>query len=695
MRARVLLALLALTTGLVGAATFSPAGADTTGFRDFSYSGTTAPTGQKPQSKLWFNDGVWWGSLFNRATTDFEIYRYDWPTHTWSTTGTVIDERGTSFMDTLWDGNKLFVATAGTSTSTTGHQARVVRYSYDSVAKRYTRDSGFPVNITNAGVKSIVLAKDSTDTLWATYTQGGKVWVLHSLSGHASWTKPYVLPVTGAQQIGTDEISAVVHYDGNKIGVMWSNQNDSTMYWASHADGQADTAWTEVAAYRRPEGADDHINLKSLQADHSGRVFAAVKTSLNGSSDPLINLLALRSDGSWTSHEFGKVADNHTRAIVQIDSVNRQLYMFAASPCCSGGVIYMKQTSLDSLAFPAGKGTPFIASSTDPKINNPTSSKHTVSPATGLIVMAGDDSTKTYLHNRLTLGGTGGGGGGGGTTPTAPDTSITDGPSGTTTSTSASFSFTSTASGATYECSLDGAAFTACASPKTYSGLPAGSHTFSVRSSANGLTDSSPATRTWTISSSTTPTLFSDNFEGGFDGWSVVTAGSGTAGTVAGAGSGGSAGARFAADATTSSVAYARRGLGSSYNQVTVSTWVVAQSAGGTNAAPILRLRDSSGAVVASVIRRSESGRLQVSFGGSTYSSTAYLPLGKPVQIVLKVGVAGSGVSTVELLVDGVSAYRTTTASLSSAVANLQIGSDWKQEPLTVVFDDVSVRSGL
>src|SRR5512134_839999 len=28
----------------------------TVGYRDFSYTGTTAPTGEKPQSKLWVND---------------------------------------------------------------------------------------------------------------------------------------------------------------------------------------------------------------------------------------------------------------------------------------------------------------------------------------------------------------------------------------------------------------------------------------------------------------------------------------------------------------------------------------------------------------------------------------------------------------------------------------------------------------
>jgi len=32
------------------------------GSRDFSFNATSvvAPTGEKPQSKLWFNDGTWW-----------------------------------------------------------------------------------------------------------------------------------------------------------------------------------------------------------------------------------------------------------------------------------------------------------------------------------------------------------------------------------------------------------------------------------------------------------------------------------------------------------------------------------------------------------------------------------------------------------------------------------------------------------
>ena len=87
---------------------------------------------------------------------------------------------------------------------------------------------------------------------------------------------------------------------------------------------------------------------------------------------------------------------------------------------------------------------------------------------------------------------------------TAPNTSITGGPSGTVASTSASFEFTSSESGSTFECRLDGGAWASCASPKSYSGLGESSHTFAVRAmDAAGNTDASPASRTWTISNST------------------------------------------------------------------------------------------------------------------------------------------------------------------------------------------------
>jgi hypothetical protein len=83
---------------------------------------------------------------------------------------------------------------------------------------------------------------------------------------------------------------------------------------------------------------------------------------------------------------------------------------------------------------------------------------------------------------------------------TPPNTTIVSGPSGTVKSRDATFTFSSTEPSSTFECSRDGAAFSACSSPWEYTGLANGSHTFKVRATdAAGNTDQSPASRTWKV----------------------------------------------------------------------------------------------------------------------------------------------------------------------------------------------------
>jgi hypothetical protein len=134
-------------------------------------------------------------------------------------------------------------------------------------------------------------------------------------------------------------------------------------------------------------------------------VLAAVKTSATVSTQTLTQMLRLRADGTWTSHPFGTVQDNHTRPIVQVDIENRQAYMFATSACCRGDAIYYKQTSLDALSFPAGRGAPFIQGAGDLRINNPTGTKQALDHVSGLLVLASDDANHTYVHNYRAIAG--------------------------------------------------------------------------------------------------------------------------------------------------------------------------------------------------------------------------------------------------------------------------------------------------
>jgi hypothetical protein len=89
--------------------------------------------------------------------------------------------------------------------------------------------------------------------------------------------------------------------------------------------------------------------------------------------------------------------------------------------------------------------------------------------------------------------------------PAAPDTTITEGPSGTVASTTALFRFSSSIPSAYFECSLDGSSFLPC-SEGYYTDLSEGSHTFAVRAvNSLGTPDPSPATRTFTVNSSGGP----------------------------------------------------------------------------------------------------------------------------------------------------------------------------------------------
>ena len=474
------------------------------GYRDFNYgTGMNEPTADKPQSKLWFNDGIWWGSLWNPAVRKWEIHRFDWNTNTWTTTGTSIDARGNVKPDVLWDGTRLYIATAPNDTGSTDQRAFVRRYSYDAANKKYTLDPTFPAVVASGPMETIVLDKDTTGKLWVTFTQGSKVYVNRSLDSDSSWGTPFVPPALSGTTVNPDDISSVISFDRPtgppQIGLMWSNQNDNAMYFATHKDGNPDTAWqpTQVAV-GGPKYADDHISLRSLEADSSGRVFAAVKTSLNDGTtnpdDPLVLLLVLGQQNQWNKHVFGRARDNHTKPMVTIDQVNRKVYVFATGPT---GTIYYKQSALDNISFPVGLGTPFIKSTNN--INNVTSTKQNITQAsgigaTGILVLASDNVNRYDWHNTIKT-----------EAPppsdtTPPETTIDSGPSGTVSSASASFGFSSSETGSTFQCSLDGVAFATCTSPKDYTGLSDGSHTFEVKATdAAGNTDATPATRSWSV----------------------------------------------------------------------------------------------------------------------------------------------------------------------------------------------------
>ena len=91
-----------------------------------------------------------------------------------------------------------------------------------------------------------------------------------------------------------------------------------------------------------------------------------------------------------------------------------------------------------------------------------------------------------------------------------PVAAILSGPSGLSQATTVSFEFDSNKDGL-FECKLDGpgtatGAYERCESPTTYSGLAAGSYTFSMYARDLAWTASSTKTRSFTVEPNATPT---------------------------------------------------------------------------------------------------------------------------------------------------------------------------------------------
>ena len=418
----------------------------TLGYRDFGYGGALAsrPTSDPEQSKLWYNDGAWWGGLFVSSGTGsggshFDIFKFDPGTQAWTDTKRQIDIRDLSHGDYLWDGanNKLYVAssksicTSVPAPPTTGcnDQIRVYRYTYNALSStllgKYTLDAGYPKvlagalygggNFTGGGSNAVTIARDSGGELWVAYTRDdpttagppitgfhSNVYLAHSADG-VTFTAPVRFAGAVDGQLGEDNTAAIVAFGGSKVGLYWTDKHatgSSFAYFAVHNDGDPATTWsapeTVVSA---TNGAQNQVNLK---ADSAGKVYAVIRTGVANQ----VVLYDRSTGGAWSAHTVATSANANTRAQVVIDEELGLAYVFSTSGGTTAGTIYVKSAPLSSLSFPTGKGAMFITSATDKAIDDVTLTKQGVSAATGILAEASDRVTFQFLHGFMTLAAT-------------------------------------------------------------------------------------------------------------------------------------------------------------------------------------------------------------------------------------------------------------------------------------------------
>ncbi|MGH2570276.1 MAG: hypothetical protein ACRDGR_03570, partial [bacterium] len=218
---RVMLAILDVAIGasLAFAYTSEPVAV---GRRDFDYGSVPipTPTAEKPQSKLWFAHGSWWGCLWDPEHLDYRVFRCDLRTQSWESVGPTIETRPLTLQDCLYDGERVYVVSH--VRSETNGPAWLSRFSWHSDLRSWSLDAGFPTQVMDRKAETVVIDKDSDGRIWATWEDAQRIWVNRTIGDDRTWGVPFELPGQGGD-VTKDDICALGAF-GGKIGLMWSNQ---------------------------------------------------------------------------------------------------------------------------------------------------------------------------------------------------------------------------------------------------------------------------------------------------------------------------------------------------------------------------------------------------------------------------------------------------------------------------------------
>lgn len=340
------------------------------GFDMFSTS--SASTGEKPQSKLWYHDGSYWGIL--RGPDGVAFYEKQGTTWVRGTfANAVVNSSGNA--DVKWTGTHLFVLIYAST-------SRVYEYTYNAGTRAWVLTSGFPVTVPNpSGSETMVLESDSSGRLWTCAEGGGNINVYYSTSAdRRTWSSS---PVILASGVSTDDICSIVAFGGNRVGVFWSDQNRDEFGFRYHNDADAPTTWAAKEIADSGSGhADDHINLAY---DSTGRVFAISKDD-----NDEMRVHRRNTNGSWTT-VTNVCGGSSTRGVIMVAENESRLYILYTRWGVSPERIEYRYADINSMSF--GNTVNFIDSSSD--MNNVTDMKQILPPGS-LCAVASNSSRCLY-----------------------------------------------------------------------------------------------------------------------------------------------------------------------------------------------------------------------------------------------------------------------------------------------------------
>jgi len=307
-------------------------------------------TGEKPQSKAWYHAETWWVVLPSDSPAGTWIWRLE--SDDSFTAVLRLSTSRDSKADVLVVGGVTHVLLCDSSGSSCSGSPELVSIEYDEVQHSYqawsARPTATPVSL--PGNETSTLAIDSTGRMWIATTDGGDVNVLYSDPPYTSISSP--ITINPGNVIDGDDISLVMAFGGDSVGVLWSDQNEKLFGFRQHWDADAPNVWSidESPASQSSLNvgagmSDDHLNV-AVAAD--GTLYVAVKTGYDNSNYPKIALLVRRPDGTWD--DLHEVDTSGTRPIVLLNVATDTVQVLYTSDE-SGGDILMRESPTSDIQF--------------------------------------------------------------------------------------------------------------------------------------------------------------------------------------------------------------------------------------------------------------------------------------------------------------------------------------------------------
>jgi len=186
-----------------------------------------------------------------------------------------------------------------------------------------------------------------------------------------------------------------------------------------------------------------------------------------------------------------------------------------------------------------------------------------------------------------------------------------------------------------------------------------------------------------------------DNFEtGDFSKWgSVTVSGDASAAVQTSVVRSGGYSGRLSSTISSGARAFIRKDLGPERSDVrTLGAFnVQAEGATGGNV-PFFRFFDEAGNRLVSLYRQNGGGELWIKHSGAYYPTSKVIPLSTWHELELRAIVSAAGFGVVEVRVDGIQVYATSSATLGTApIANVQLGNETAAQAYILFADDITV----